>query len=79
MSISKNEYAGRDTSMRRNSFKFIFYLKRVRLITLKNYNQGVHVPSEYNNVRELQSLQLYNIVQNRIRFMIYTPLVYYQK
>ena len=52
----------------------IFCKKRiVRLITFSNYNQAAHVPAEYI-FRELQILPLYNIVQNRISFMMYKIL-----
>ena len=47
--------------------------KNVRLITFSNYNQAAHVPSEYI-FRELQVLPLYNLVQNRISFMMYKLL-----
>ena len=47
--------------------------KIVRLITFSNYNQAAYVPSEYI-FRELQVLPLYNLVQNRINFMIYKLL-----
>ena len=45
----------------------------VRLITFSNYNQAAYVPSEYI-FRELQVLPLYNLVQNRISFMMYKLL-----
>ena len=48
----------------------IFCKKNVRLITFSNYNQAVCVPSEYI-FRELQVLPLYNLVQNRICFMMH--------
>ena len=52
----------------------IFCKKRiVRLITFSNYNQAVYAPSEYI-FRELQVLPLYNLVQNRISFMMYKLL-----
>ena len=47
--------------------------KIVRLITFSNYNQAAHVPSECI-FRELQVLPLYNLVQNRISFMMYKLL-----
>ena len=47
--------------------------KIVRLITFSNYNQAAHVFSEYI-FRELQVLSLYNLVQNRICFMMYNLL-----
>ena len=43
--------------------------KNVQLITVSNYNQAAHVPSEYI-FRELHVLPLYNLVQNRISFMM---------
>ena len=45
----------------------------VMLITFSNYNQAAYVPSEYI-FRELHFLTLYNLVQNRISFMMYTLL-----
>ena len=51
----------------------IFCKKNVRLITFSNYNHAAHVPSEYI-FRELQVLPLYNLVQNRISFMMYKLL-----
>ena len=45
----------------------------VRLITFSNYNQAAYVPSEYI-FRELQVLPLYNLIQNRISFMMYMLL-----
>ena len=43
------------------------------LITFSKYNQAAHVPSEYI-FREFQVLPLYNLVQNRISFMMYKLL-----
>ena len=39
-------------------------------MTFSNYNHSVHVSSEYI-FRELEVLPLYNLVQNRIGFMMY--------
>ena len=39
-------------------------------MTFSNYNHGVHVSSKYI-YRELKVLPLYNLVQNRIGFMMY--------
>ena len=39
-------------------------------MTFSNYNHGAHVSSEYI-FRELKVLPLYNLVQNRIGFMMY--------
>ena len=47
--------------------------KIVRLNTFSNYNQAAYVPSEYM-FRGLQVLPLYNLVQNRISFMMYKLL-----
>ena len=45
----------------------------IRLITFSKYNQGVHVPSHFI-FRELQVLPLYNLIHNRIGFMMYKSL-----
>ena len=45
----------------------------VWLITFSNYNKAAHVLSEYI-FRELQVLPFYNLVQNRISFMMYKLL-----
>ena len=47
----------------------LYILPKKLLITFSNYNQAVHVPSEYI-FREHQVLPLYNLVQNRISFMM---------
>ena len=52
---------------------YILHTKIVRLITFSNYNQAAHVPSECI-FRELQVLPLYNLLQNRISFMMYKLL-----
>ena len=39
-------------------------------MTFSNYNHSIHVSSEYI-FRELKVLPLYNLVQNRIGFMMY--------
>ena len=53
---------------------YILKKKRIiRLITFSKYNQGVHVPSQFI-FRELQVLPLYNLIQNRIGFMMYKSL-----
>ena len=53
----------------------LYILQKIilRLITFSNYNQAAYVPSEYI-FRELQVLPLYNLVQNRISFMMYKLL-----
>ena len=49
---------------------YVLQKRIVRLMNFSNYNYSVHVSSEYI-FRELKVLPLYNIVQNRIGFMMY--------
>ena len=52
---------------------YILQKRIIRLITFSTYNQGVHVPSQFI-FRELQVLPPYNLIQNRIGFMMYKSL-----
>ena len=52
---------------------YILHTKLLGLLLFSNYNQAAHVPSEYL-FRELQTLPLYNLVQNIISFMMYRLL-----
>ena len=49
---------------------YVLQKRIVRLMTFSNYNHSIHVSSEYI-FRELKVLPLYNLVQNRIGFMMY--------